>query len=164
MNWFKYIIDIGTGKQNDVTGNKNIRFTNSVALVICFFIIQNIILSIYYKQSLIGFIQSVHFIMIALVPFINYKGKRVLASAWFSGSAIFFVTIYSIVFTLESLNYTFLPFIIFLQFFLFSPADKKYIILFVTITALCFVGVFVIESLPGVSAVNIPQGLLDAQR
>jgi signal transduction histidine kinase len=164
MNWFKYLIDIGTGKQNDVTCNKHIRFTNSLALIICFFIIQNIILSIYYKQALIAFIQSVHFIMIALVLFFNYKGKRVLASAWFSSTAIFFVTIYSIVFTLESFNFTFLAFIIFLQFFLFPPADTKYLILFVIITVLCFAGVFVIVSSHQMLAVSLPQGLLNTQR
>ncbi len=125
MNWFKYLIDIGTGKQNDVTSNKHIRFANSLALIICFFIIQNIVLSVYYRQGFIAFIQSIHFVMIALVLFFNYMGKRILASAWFSSSAIFFVTIYAIVFTLESLNFTFLPFIIFLQFFLFPPGRYK---------------------------------------
>ena len=164
MNWFKYLVNTGTEKQKGITGNKHIRFTNSLALVICFFIIQNIVLSIYYKQALIAFIQSVHFIMIALVLFFNYKGKRVLASTWFSGTAIFFVTIYSIVFTLESLNFTFLPFIIFLQFFLFSPAEKRYIILFVTVTTLCFISVFVIESFYGIYGIEVPQGLVDAQR
>ena len=164
MNWFKYLVNTGTEKQKGITGNKHIRFTNSLALVICFFIIQNIVLSIYYKQALIAFIQSVHFIMIALVLIFNYKGKRVLASAWFSGTAIFFVTIYSIVFTLGSLNFTFLPFIIFLQFFLFSPAEKKYIILFVTVTTLCFISVFVIEGFYGIYGIEVPQGLVDAQR
>ena len=106
MNWFKYLVNTGTENQKGITGNKHIRFTNSLALVICFFIIQNIVLSVYYKQALITLIQSVHFILIALVLVFNYKGKRILASAWFSGSAIFFVTVYAIVFTLESLNFT----------------------------------------------------------
>ena len=164
MNWFKYLIDIGTGKQNDVTSNKHIRFANSLALIICFFIIQNIVLSVYYRQGFIAFIQSIHFVMIALVLFFNYMGKRILASAWFSSSAIFFVTIYAIVFTLESLNFTFLPFIIFLQFFLFPPADTKYIISFVIITGLCFIAVFVIDDLHQILAVTVSQGLISAQR
>ncbi len=164
MNWFKYLINIGTGKQNDVTGNKHIRFANSLALIICFFIIQNIVLSVYYRQGVIAFIQSIHFVMIALVLFFNYMGKRILASAWFSSSAIFFVTIYAIVFTLGSLNFTFLPFIIFLQFFLFPPADTKYIISFVIITGLCFIAVFVIDDLHQIPVVTVSQGLISAQR
>ena len=147
MNLFKNIIDIGTGKQYNVVRKKNVRFANSLALIICCFIVQNIILSIYYKQLVIAFIQLAHFILIALVPFFNHKGKPILASAWFSSAAIIFVTIYSIIFTLESFNFMFLPMIIFLQFFLFSPTEKKYIITFVTVTALCFVSVFVIVNL-----------------
>ncbi len=164
MNLFKHLVETGTEKQNNVTHNKHIRFTNSSALIICFFIIQNIILSIYYEQVLIACVQFIHFVMIALVLFFNYKGKRVLASAWFSSTAIFFVTIYSIVFTLESFNFTFLPMIIFLQFFLFSPAEKKYLILFVGVTILCFAGIFVIDNLYESFIVTLPQGLLNAQR
>ncbi len=164
MNWFKYLVNTGTEKQKNITANKHIRFTNSLALIICFFIIQNIILSIYYKQAPVALIQFAHFVMIGLVLFFNYKGWRIFASAWFSGTAIFFVTIYAVIFTLESLNFTFLPFIIFLQFFLFSPAEKKYIILFVTVTALCFVGVFVIENFYEISGIVVPERLVDAQR
>jgi len=164
MNLFKSLINTGTKKQNDVIRNKHIRFTNSLALVICCFIVQNIILSLYYKQPLIASIQFAHFIMIALVPLFNYKGQRVLASAWFSSVAIFFVTIYAVVFTLESFNFTFLPMIIFLQFFLFSLAEKKYIIIFVLITAICFAGVFVIAGLYEPFAASLPQGLISAQR
>jgi signal transduction histidine kinase len=164
MNWFKYFIDIGTEKQKDITGNKHIRFTNSLVIIICYFIIQNAILSIYYRQALIAFIQFAHFIMIALVPFFNHKGRRVFASAWLSSVAIFFVTVYSIVFTLPSLNFTFLPMVIFLQFFLFSPAERKYIIIFVSLTVLCFVGVLVIDGLYEPFALSLPQGFLNAQR
>ncbi len=164
MNLFKYLLNIGAVEQNDVTSNKHIRFTNALAFVICCFIVQNIILSIYYKQLFIASIQFAHFIMIALVLFFNYKGRRVLASAWFSSSAIFFVTIYSVVFTLESLNFTFLPLIIFLQFFLFSPAEKKYIIIFVVLTALCLAGVLITNGLYERLVAPLPQGLLNAQR
>ena len=164
MNFFRYLIDIGTEKQINVTRNKHIRFANSLALIICFFIVQNIILSIYYKQLVISIIQFIHFVMIALIPVFNHKGKPILASTWFSIVAIFFVTIYSIVFTLESFNFTFLPMIIFIQFFLFSPAEKNYIILFVIVTAFCFAGVFVIDSLYERFIMSLPQGLLNAQR
>jgi len=164
MNLIKRLINLGTKRQNDVTRNKHIRFTNSVSLIICCFIVQNAILSIYYKQPLIAFIQFAHLVMIALVPVFNYRGQRVLASAWFSSAAIFFVTIYAIIFTLDSYNFAFLPMIIFLQFFLFSPAEKKLIIIFVSITALCFVGVLINAGLYRTLVLTMPQGLLNAQR
>ena len=164
MNLVNRLVEIGINKQNDVTHNKYIRFANSVSMIICCFIVQNIILSIYYEQTVIAFIQLAHFIMIALVPVFNYKGRPVLASSFFSCAAIFFVTIYSIVFTLESLNFTFLLFIIFLQFFLFSPANIKYIIIFVTITTLCFIGVLISATLFEQFLLFIPQGLIKAQQ
>jgi len=164
MNIVKRIIDLGTRYQTNAICNKHIRFTNSLSLIICGFIIQNEILSIYYKQPLIVLIQFIHFVMISLVPVFNYRGKRVLASAWFSGVAIFFVTIYAIIFTLGSYNFAFLTFIIFLQFFLFSASEKKYIIIFVAITSLCFAGVLIWSGLSVQPLLSIPKGLLAAQR
>ena len=60
MNIFKYLIDIWSEKQKDLTCNKHIRFTNSVAQFICYFIIKNIFLSINNKRSLIAFIRLAH--------------------------------------------------------------------------------------------------------
>lgn len=140
MNVVKRLINLGIRGQTDPVYNKHIRFSNSVALIVCFFIFQNAVLSIYYKQSIILLINCIHIFLIALMPVFNYQGKRVFASAWFSSVAIVFVTIYSIAFTLDSYNFVFLPMIIFLQFFLFSASEKKYIILFTAITLVCFIG------------------------
>ncbi|MBD0287975.1 MAG: adenylate/guanylate cyclase domain-containing protein [Flavisolibacter sp.] len=102
--------------------------------------------------------------MIALVPVFNSMGKRVLASAWFSSVAILFVTFYAIVFTLDSYNFAFLPMIIFLQFFLFAASEKKHIVIFVVITALCFMGAIAWQELQMSPFLSVPRGLLDAQR
>ena len=164
MSLLKNLINIGTETQNDVVRKKHIRFTNSLALIICLFAVQNIILSIYFKQTQVAFIQLVHFVLLALIPFFNYKNRPILASGWFSVVAIFFVTLYSILLTLESLNFTFLPMIIFLQFFLFSHTEVKYVIVFVAATALCFVGVFLTVSWLEPPLLYLPQGFVNAQK
>ena len=164
MNIIKRITDPGTVGQTNPAYSKQIRFTNSVALIVCFFIVQNAVLSIYYHQQLVFGIQLMHFVMIALIPLFNSRGKRVFASAWFSSVAIFFVTIYAIIFTLQSYNFVFLSMIIFLQFFLFSPSEKNCIIIFTTITLLCFAGAVLYQQLHVPPLLSIPEGLLNAQR
>jgi len=163
MNKVNRVIDLGTSRQADPVYNKHVRFANSLSLIICGFIVLNALLSVYYNQPLLILVYLLHFGMIALVPVFNYWGKRVLASACFSVAAIVFVTFYALVFTLDSYNFTFLPMIIFLQFFLFSAAEKKYIAVFVTITAICFVGVLAWPHLSMPVLMSVPKGLLDAQ-
>ena len=164
VNIIKRLIDLGTHRQSDPVYKKHIRFANSVALFVCLFIIQNAILSVYYQQNIVLAIQLMHLVAIALVPFFNSQGKRVLASAWFSSAAIFFVTIYAIIFTLYSYNFIFLSMIIFLQFFLFSRSEKRYIIIFTTITTICFAAATLYEELHMPPLLSISAGLLKAQR
>ena len=141
MNLVNRIIDLGINKQTDVLYNRHIRFSNSVSLIVCFFIIQNSALCIYYHQPLATLIYLIHFILIALTLFLNYMGKRVFANVWFSSVAITFVSIYAIIFTESSYNFAFLPMIIFLQYFLFSAEEKKYVFIFTFITLFCLIGV-----------------------
>ncbi|WP_162055904.1 adenylate/guanylate cyclase domain-containing protein [Pontibacter pamirensis] len=164
MNIVKRITDLGTNKQTDPVYNKHIRFTNSVALFVCFFIVQNAALAFFYNQPLLLLVYMLHFISIALVPVFSYRGKRVLASAWFSSVAILFVTFYSIEFNLASYNFVFLPMIVFLQFFLFSATEKKQIIIFTVITIICFAGAIVWQELQMRLLIPVPKGLLEAQR
>jgi class 3 adenylate cyclase len=155
---------MGTRKQADPVYNKQIRFANSVSLIVCFFIVQNAALAVYYNQPLLILVYIMHFVMIALMPVFNHRGKRVLASAWFSGVAILFVTFYAIVFTLDSYNFVFLSMILFLQFFLFSASEKKYIVIFSAITLICFVGAVLWQELHVQPFLLVPEGLLRAQR
>lgn len=164
MNIIKRIIDSGTHKQLGPVQNKHIRFTNSVALFVCFFIIQNTALAIYYDQPLLILVYILHFILISAVVFLNYKGHRAFASSWFSAVAILFVTFYSIEFTLESFNFVFLSIIISLQFYLFSASERKYIIIFSAITILCLACAILWQELQFPQLIAVPQGLLDAQR
>jgi len=164
MNIIKRILDLGTRLQTDPVENKHIRFSNSIALIVCGFIVPNAALAIYYDQPFLILVYILHFVLIALSPVFNYRGKRVLASAWFSGVAIVFVTFYAIVFTLDSFNFVFLSEIIFLQFFLFSAAEKKYIIIFSVLAALCLMGSVFWQELHGPSLLFVPRGLLNAQR
>ena len=101
MNIVNRISELGTSRQTDPAYNRHVRFANSLSLIICGFIVQNAVLSIYYDQPLLILVYILHFVLIALVPAFNYWGKRVLASACFSVAAIIFVTIYAVVFTLK---------------------------------------------------------------
>jgi len=51
-----------------------------------------------------------------------------------------------------------------LQFFLFSVSEKKYIIIFTAITAICFAGAILWQELHAPSLLYVPKGLLDVQR
>src|SRR5580658_7696570 len=164
MNIVKRIVNSGTDKQLDPVYNKLIRFTNSVALFVCVFIVQNAALAIYYHQPLLILIYVLHFVLIGAVPVLNHTRKRVLASAWFSTVAIIFVTFYAIEFTLDSYNFVFLTMIVFLQFFLFSASEKKYIGIFTGITILCLTGAVSWQELHLLPLMPVPKGLLTAQR
>ncbi|HEY4873947.1 MAG TPA: adenylate/guanylate cyclase domain-containing protein [Puia sp.] len=164
MNIVKRIIDLGTNKQLNPIYNKHIRFTNSVALFVCLFIIQCALLNTFYPQPFLYLVYILHFITIALVPLFNYRGKRVFASAWFSSVAIVFVTFYAIEFTLNSYNFVFLSMIIFLQFFLFSAEEKKLIIIFVVIIIFCLAGAIVWQEQNIHALIPVPKGLSNAQR
>lgn len=164
MNLAKRIIDLGTAERTNPLYNKYIRFSNSISLIVCFFIVQNTVLAIYYHQPILILIYIIHFAMIAMIPVFNYIGKRVLASSWFSGVAILFVTFYSIVFTLDSYNFVFLALTIFVQFFIFSTAEKKHIFIFTIIIILCLTGIILWHELDLQPSLSIPKGLLDAQR
>ena len=164
MNLVNRIIDLGINKQTDVIQTRHIRFTNSVIVILFFFIIQNAAICIYYHQPLVTLVYLIHFILIALTLYFNYMGKRVFASAWFSGVAILFVSIYSIIFTESGYNFVFLPVIIFLQFFLFSAAEKKYVFIFTAITVFCFAGVLFWPAFHFQPLVPVSKEIIQAQR
>lgn len=164
MNPIKRLINIGTDSQKDPVYNKHIRFSNSVFLILSFFMIQNTSVAIYYNELFMVFVFMVHWFFLSFMLVFTYLGKRVLASAWFSGVAIVFVTFYAIAFTMQGLNFVFLPMIIFLQFFLFSAAEKKYIIIFISIALLCFAGSLLWSSLNLPQLLPFSSAFIEAQR
>ncbi|MBN7800819.1 histidine kinase [Algoriphagus aestuariicola] len=52
----------------------------------------------------------------------------------------------------------------FLQFFIFSPKERNYIIFFVSVSALCYAAVFVIAEHYQSLSFSLPEGLLNAQK
>ena len=74
MNVISTIINLGTSRQTDVVSNRHIRFANSSSLIICCFIVQNTVLSLYYKQPLIALIHFMHLVVMAAIPVINHRG------------------------------------------------------------------------------------------
>jgi adenylate cyclase len=133
-------------------------------VILFFFIIENVAISIYFHQPLVTLVFLMHFILISLTLLFNHMGKRVLASAWFSGVAILFVSIYSIIFTERGYNFVFLPMIIFLQFFLFSAAEKKYIFIFTAITVFCLAGVLFWPAFHLQTLIPVSKEIIQAQR
>jgi len=164
MNLIKYIIDQGISEHTSVVNNKHTRFTNSVSLILCFFVILNEAISIYYKELVLCIIYGVHLIFLATTLFSNHFGKRLFASAWLSCVMIFFVTLYSILYPINTHTTVFLSTIIFLQFFLFPASDRKFIYFFVGITFLCLTGALLWNSHAIQPLLNIEQGAIEAQR
>jgi class 3 adenylate cyclase len=121
-------------------------------------------LCLFYRQPVMLLIYCIHFVAISLIPVFNYMGKRIFASAWFSAVAIFFVSVYAIAFTADSYNFTFLPLIIFLQFFIFSAAEKRYVFAFTAIAMLCFAGVLLWPYLVVQPLLTVSKAIINAQR
>ena len=92
MSFLKRIIDLGTLERADAARNRQIRFANAISLIVCLFIVQNAALAIVYVQWSLLAVYLLHFGGIALVPLFNQRGRRILASAWFSTMAIAFVS------------------------------------------------------------------------
>ena len=164
MSFLKRIIDLGTLERADAARNRQIRFANAISLIVCLFIVQNAALAIVYVQWSLLAVYLLHFGGIALVPLFNQRGRRILASAWFSTMAIAFVSFYSVIFGVGSYNFMFLLIIVILQFFLFPSSKWRLIAAFVAISSLCFVGVLVMNELQVPLVMGFPAGLVEAQR
>lgn len=164
MNLVNRIIDLGISKQSDVIRNKHIRFTNSVSLFVCFFIVQNFSICAYYHQPFAELIYLIHFILIACTLLFNYMGKRIFASVWFSSMAIVFVSLYAIIFTESGYNFAFLPMIIFLLFFLFPTEEKKIIFILTAVTLFCFAFVLVWPMFHFSPLIPVSKQIIQAQR
>jgi class 3 adenylate cyclase len=65
---------------------------------------------------------------------------------------------------MEGLNFVFLPFIVFLQFFLFSRAEIKYIIVFAAIALVCMLAVVLWENSGRSPLMIVSDELIQAQR
>jgi hypothetical protein len=142
--------------------DRHIRFSNSVSLIVCFYIIQCAALALVHHQPRLVPIYVAHFVGIAVVPLLNQRGHPVVASVCFGSVAIAFVSFYSLVFGVESLNFTFLPMIALLQFFFFSNAERKLIAGGTGLTSLSFIGV--LRRVVGAGARGRAAGRLTAGR
>jgi signal transduction histidine kinase/CheY-like chemotaxis protein len=158
------IIDLGTDANADAAFNRHVRFANAIGLIVCLFIVQNAVLAVVYAEWMLVAVYGLHFLAISLVPFFNQQRRWMLASGWFSAVAIAFVTFYSVAFGVGSYNFLFLLIISIIQFFLFPAANWRLIASFVAISSLCFVGVLGMHELRMPPFMDVPAGLLEAQR
>ena len=164
MSLVKNLIDLGTREDADAARNRHVRFANSMALIVCFFIVQNAALAVWFGEIWLLAVYLVHFLGIALVPYFNRRGAWIRAGACFSSVALVFVTFYSVLFGIGSYNFVFLAVIVILQFFLFPTSHRRWIAVFGGLGASCFVALLALPEIHAAPLVQIPQGLLDAQR
>jgi len=164
MNPLSRIINLGTNRETNPVFNKHIRFTNAVTLIVLGFIFPNMVMALQYHEHGPSWVLMAHFILITLVFVFNAQGKRILASSWWSIIAIPAVTYYGVVFTAQGLNFTFLPMVLFLQFFLFSSSDKWNIVFFSGFTMLCYAFVLVCFQNHWAPFGQVSEGLIYAQR
>ena len=164
MSLLRRVIDLGTDERADARQNRHIRFANSMSLIVCVFIVQCAALAVVHDQIWLLAVYLLHFIGIALVPLLNWRGSSLRASACFSGVALVFVTLYSLVFGVGSYNFIFLAVIVILQFFLFPDSRRGWIALFCSLGALCFLGVLALHEVHPAPFARIPAGLVEAQR
>ena len=167
MSLRRRIIDLGTkgtDEHADVVRDRHIRFSNAVSLIVCLYIMQCAALAVYHGAPRLLPFYALHFVGIAIVPLLNHRGHPIAASACFGGAAIVFVSLYSLLFGVESLNFAFLPMIALLQFFFFSARERLLITAACAVTVLAFVVVLVVGRLeiPVIGAV--PESLIAAQR
>lgn len=167
MSLLTRIVDLGTKNTQahaDVVRDRHIRFANSVSLIVCCYIVQCAALALVHHQPRLLPVYGTHFIGIAMVPLLNQRGHPVAAGVCFGGVAIAFVSFYSVIFGVESLNFTFLPMIALLQFFFFSHAERNVIAGITGFSSLSFLGVLVAGRLQVPALGTIPDALIAAQR
>ena len=167
MSPLRRLLELGTERpdvQADFIRARHIRFSNAASLIICGFIVQNAALALYHHQSRLLVVYLLHFVGIFGVLLFNQRGRPVLAGAWFGAVALGFVSLYALLFGVESLNFVFLPMIALMQFFYLSYAERRLIALVVGLSALCFVAVLAIGRVTVPSLGVMPDGLIAAQR
>jgi class 3 adenylate cyclase len=167
MNLILRIVDTGTQvsqEHADVVRDRHIRFANAVSLIVCGYIAQCAALAVYHHQARLMPIYALHFAGIAAVPWLNHQGRPVLASAWFAGVAITLVSLYSVLFGVDSLNFTFLPMIGLLLCFFFSAAERGAIAALTGVTVIAFIAVLAADRVELAAVGPIPDALIAAQR
>ncbi len=164
MNIIRWIVDQGTEHKAGSFAHKYTRVTNWITLIVFGFMLQNMMVAIYFKVLPLLIIELVHCLLLCLVPILNRLGRRLLATALFSVVMILFVTIYALVNALDTNTIFYLPLIIFALFFLFPVSKKAYVFSFVGLVSICFVLAFTWHYYGLAPLIAAPPGFQDGQR
>ena len=164
MNIISRIVNQGTQNSADTASNKHTKVTNWIALLVCFFILQNMLVSVYFGVIQLAIIQLLNCLLLCLVPAFNSMGKRLLATTWFSGVMIFFLTIYGLTNSLDTNTIFYFPLMVFVLFFLFPASERGYVFLLVGLVIICFTGSFLWHYLSTPPLFPVPTGFNDGQR
>jgi class 3 adenylate cyclase len=161
------IADLGTHpalRHADVVRNRHTRFANLVSLIVLAFIFQCAALAIAYETPSLLPVYAAHAAGIALVPALNQRGQPVAAATTFGVVAVLFVSLYSLLFGLESLNFAFLPMISLLQFFFFATRSRSTMVFLAGFSAVAYVAVLIVGRWESPLLGPMPDDLVAAQR
>ena len=166
-NLLRRIADLGTHpalRHADVVRNRHTRFANLVSLIVLAFIFQCAALAIAYKTPSLLPVYAAHAAGIALVPALNQRGQPVAAATTFGVVAVLFVSLSSLLFGLESLNFAFLPMISLLQFFFFATRSRQTMVILAGFSAVAYVAVLIVGRWESPLLGPMPDDLVAAQR
>jgi adenylate cyclase len=131
-----------TGIEHSSGGARYVAFLNSVVLLVLVLIVQNFVLAaLFYPKTLPIIIAiTAHFLFVAATLLWNFKHRYVLARVWFGLSAALFLTLFSVALGRESYWELFLAGGIFLQFYIFPPEERRWMVFVILVWSVCFVG------------------------
>jgi adenylate cyclase len=137
--WAKLVT---VGVQQGAAGSRYVAFLNSVVLLVLVLIVQNFGLAAVFYPATLPIILTItaHFVVVAATLLWNFEHRYVLARVWFGLGAALFLTIFSVALGRESYWELFLAGGIFLQFYIFPPEDRGWMVFVILVWSVCFVG------------------------
>jgi len=146
ISFFRRLSGLGIDPQFSSQQSRQISSLNTIVALVLLLIVLNIAFTFAAtdlttgRQLLIG-VLVVHWMMIVLTLVFNYLKKYTVARIYFCFVAASFMTIYTLLLGPETRWSFFLPIIIFLQFYIFPPREKKWLYAIGAYCSFCFIGI-----------------------
>ena len=139
-NLWVSLANTGIADRRNSSGARHIVFLNSVVLLILVLILQNLLLTVAHHPDTLPLSAAFvgHFLFIAMTMFWNHKRLYLLARVWFGLSVALFLTVYSVALGRESYWELFLAVGVFLQFYIFPEAERRWMVFAIVVLSLCF--------------------------
>jgi class 3 adenylate cyclase len=143
--FFQGFLDAGIHPQLTSQEARHVSFLNTIVLLVLLLILLNFPLPLIevaqlFSGRLLIVILIVHFIMIALTLLFNFLRWYRTARIYFGYTAATFMTMYALVMGPDSRWSFFLPIVIFVQFYIYPPHEKRRLFFVIAYCVLCFIG------------------------